>query len=181
MAKWKNIPWFIGYKVSRQGTIKSFKNNRHWLKKEWVLMKARDDTNWYLVIWLRNPWTKAKMYKIHKIVMDTFIWPANWLDVNHKNWNKYDNRLCNLEYCTRWENLQHKYRVLKCTHPNKWKFWKLHHSSKKVKQLDKKHKYIKTFNWLREAERITWVNWTSISWVCRWKRKTAWGFIWRYI
>lgn len=43
----------------------------------------------------------------------------------------------NLEWCTNRENIQHCFDVLKhknnfqTNHPNKWKFWKLHHSSKK--------------------------------------------------
>ena len=180
MTRFKNVPWFKWYKVSILWDVMSFKNNRHWLRKEWILMKKKDDTNWYLVATLRNPWEKAKSYKIHKIVMDTFVWPANWLDVNHKNWNRYDNRLSNLEYCTRSYNLLHSYNKLWRVWPNKWKFGKDSTTWKIVLQFSKEWTYITEFWSTHEAQRLLWI-WQQNIWkVCNWKRNTAWWYIWKY-
>lgn len=44
---------------------------------------------------------------VHTLVAGAFLGPANGLDVNHIDGDKRNNRLSNLEYVTRRENLQH--------------------------------------------------------------------------
>lgn len=43
----------------------------------------------------------------HQLIMKLFVGEANGFDINHKNGLKTDNRLENLEYVTRKENIQH--------------------------------------------------------------------------
>lgn len=51
-----------------------------------------------------------KFYRVHRIVADTYIPnPENKLEVNHIDGNKQNNMLCNLEWVTRSENIQHSF------------------------------------------------------------------------
>lgn len=55
-----------------------------------------------------SQWTVA-----HRIVMAAFVHPvSHGIQVNHKDGNKTNNRLENLEYCTQSENMQHAQKVL---------------------------------------------------------------------
>lgn len=63
------------------------------------------DGNGYKTFWL-NIDGKNRYYKVHRLVMLAFYGPST-LEVNHKNGVKDDNRLENLEYCTRRENHLH--------------------------------------------------------------------------
>ena len=51
-----------------------------------------------------------KSYRMHSLVARAFL--PNWENkphVNHKDGNRSNNRLYNLEWCTRSENMQHAY------------------------------------------------------------------------
>ena len=51
---------------------------------------------------------KPKHWKVHRLVMMAFVGiPPRNSEVNHKNGNKHDNTLQNLEYVTHEENVKH--------------------------------------------------------------------------
>lgn len=53
---------------------------------------------------------KAKNYYIHRLVAATFIEnPDDFSEVNHKDGNKKNNNVLNLEWCSRGQNMQHAY------------------------------------------------------------------------
>ena len=56
---------------------------------------------------------KTKNHLVHRLILLTFKPIANphLYDVNHKNGDKLDNHLENLEWCTRSENVLHAYRT----------------------------------------------------------------------
>lgn len=184
----KDLPWYEWlYQVSNLWNIKSI---WWWRWKTWkhVMLKPKDNWNGYMQVQIYKD-LKVKMVKVHKLVMLSFIGESKWLDINHKNWIKSDNRLKNLEYCTRWENLKHKYSVLwyksffEMSNPKSWKgkFWKNHNTSKKVKQFSIEWKYLKTWDCMSDVTRELWIRSWTISKCCRWKLKTAGNFIWQYI
>lgn len=55
----------------------------------------------------------SQMAQIHRLVLKVFRpnVDSNKLDVNHINGNKFDNRLWNLEWCTRSYNMKHAYKT----------------------------------------------------------------------
>ena len=107
---WKDIKGYEGdYQVSNLGRVRSLDRvqdipNRwggvtHRCKKGVMLKPCFDGKKNYLHITLKN-----HSRDIHRLVAETFIPnPNNYTEVNHKNEDKTDNRVNNLEWCT------HKY------------------------------------------------------------------------
>lgn len=107
---WKPVKGYEDrYKVSNLGRVKA---NRTWLVgKGWVdkerIISAIDHGNGYLYVTL-NKDHKRKNYYIHRLVADAFIPnPENKNEVNHIDYDKTNNVVSNLEWCTRKENLRH--------------------------------------------------------------------------
>lgn len=175
---WKDIIWYEWrYQISNLGNVKSLWNNR--AKKEKVLKKRK---NVYYQVILHNKLIVKTLY-IHRLVAQAFIPnPENKPQINHIDWNKLNNRLENLEWCTISENHLHKYRVL-WIKPNgwmKWKIWKLNRLSKQIKQYTKEWIFIKKWDSSQDITRQLKINnWNIIS-NCKWRLKTAGWYIWEY-
>jgi len=57
----------------------------------------------------------------HRIIAETFLPnPQNKPTINHKDGNKANNCIDNLEWATYGENNLHRFQVLHCAVPNKW-------------------------------------------------------------
>lgn len=54
---------------------------------------------------------KPKSFLVHRLIAEAFLGESN-LQINHKNGDKKDNRVENLEYCTPHENVRHAIEVL---------------------------------------------------------------------
>jgi len=103
---WKQIKGFNGnYKVSNFGRVMSIMSG-----KENIIF-VRKDRRGYLCVRLSEN-CKIKQYFVHRLVALTFIGESN-LTVNHKDFNKENNHIDNLEFMTIKENLNHYYASLK--------------------------------------------------------------------
>lgn len=92
---WKPIKEYESYLINEYGDIMSLKNNKqHILKK-----KLDRNTGYYKIILSEKG--KVKTYNIHRLVAETFINnPLNYKYINHKDENKLNNAVSNLEWCT---------------------------------------------------------------------------------
>ena len=104
MEKWRDIPGYEGfYQVSDLGNIRSIRFNKIRNMKSW-------DSNGYRAVELylnNNGYTVG----IHRLVALAFIPnPENKPEVNHKDRNRSNNNVENLEWVTQSENVAHAYR-----------------------------------------------------------------------
>jgi hypothetical protein len=104
--EWKIIPDNTDYSVSNYGNVKNNKRN--------TLINGYKYKSGYMCIKLGK--TKTH-YSIHRIVGELFIPnPENKPTINHKNKQREDNRVCNLEWATITEQNIHKNVNTKITH-----------------------------------------------------------------
>lgn len=103
---WKAVPGFEGiYEASNMGRIKSL-NYRN-SKKEQILKPMWRRCDNYLRICLCKGGTRTYKY-VHQVIAMTFLKnPYGYTEINHISTNVRDNRVCNLEYCTHKQNLNH--------------------------------------------------------------------------
>ncbi len=100
---WRDIPGYKGlYQVSNFGRIKSLKRNR--------IIKQQVQNGGYKLIHLYSN-SKRKALTVHRLVALSFISnPQNKPHINHKDCDKSNNWLDNLEWVTPSENMQHAFK-----------------------------------------------------------------------
>lgn len=168
------------YEASNLWNVKSLNFNK--TKVEKILSP-------WLRLWYKIVSIGWKSKTIHRLVAQGFIPnPENKPHINHKNGKRDDNRVENLEWCTRSENMLHAYRTWlnKSTENNHFKrnppsTWKIIPCSKQIKQLTQDSEFIKNWESISIAGRKTWISIQNISKCCKWNRKTAWWFKWEYL
>lgn len=103
---WRDVVGREGmYEVSDTGLIRSVKGNyRHG-----ILLKLQVNDAGYLIYSARQP-KPPKLVRVHRAVAEAFIGPSDGMEVNHKDCNKQNNNLSNLEYVTHKENGEHASR-----------------------------------------------------------------------
>ena len=109
---WKPIPNFTRYEASSFGNLRSlnYKNSG-----KTIILKPTISSDGYIKTMLLNDLGKYSSWTVHKFVALSFmgVIPENH-EINHIDGNKLNNRLDNLEYVTRSENLLHAFRLGLC-------------------------------------------------------------------
>lgn len=95
----KMIPGYNNYLINENGEVYSIKSKKY--------IKPRINENNYLIIDLYKN-NIRKTYKLHRLVAQAFLDnPDNLPQVNHKDCNKLNNNISNLEWCTASQNTKH--------------------------------------------------------------------------
>ena len=120
---WKEIEGYGGaYSVSNFGNVLSnertvrYGNQIRTVPKH--LMEKRDNGHGYLIVQL-NKNNKRKNHYVHRLVALAFIGPSPSAghEVNHKDFNKQNNNVDNLEWMTSAENSRYSKPNYKKTSP----------------------------------------------------------------
>lgn len=168
---WKDIEGYEGlYQVSNLGRVKSLKrrmydiNNKKIIQyKREKILKSYNNRGYKIVKLTKNG--KNQFVYVHRLVCSSF----NKLSlnnkkakINHIDENKSNNNINNLEICSQKYNV--RYSIKK----------------NKIAQI-KDNKIIKVWNYLYLIEEELGFNKSNICMCCRGKKKTAYGYIWRYV
>lgn len=190
---WKDIAGYEGlYQVSNLGNVKSL--NYCGRGYERILVPKINNCGRLWVELRKN--RKSKYMLVHRMVALAFIEnPNNYPQINHIDENPKNNCVGNLEWCTaeynnRYSRERHpenykrrlgdhrprgKYNITKPREKNK-----PYRHTCRVDQLSKTGNLIKTWDSIISVCNANKWNETSLLGCCNGKRKTAYGYIWRY-
>ena len=99
MELWKSIVGFEDYRISSEGRVWSIKSNKY--------LSPTKDSDGYLIVGLFNNGRQTKK-KVHRLVAEHFLLNFdNGKQVNHKDEDKTNNRVGNLEMCTSHYNINY--------------------------------------------------------------------------
>ena len=198
MEIWKDIEGYEGlYQVSNLGNILS--NNLYAHKKP-KLKKLQKHNSGYVSVSLSKD-GHDKSYLVHRLVAQAFLENPNGYDfVNHKDENKRNNNVENLEWCTKSYNSTYylnmkperkkeyglRFRDKETGESlSQWTKHKPHTNFKKVKQMNLEGRVIKVYENSVEAAQQTGFICGNILTVCKWNKdhsnkRTSKGYIWEF-
>lgn len=187
---WRDIEEYEGmYRISNFGRVKSFYNGKE------IIRKLCSRKNGYMAITLKKN-NKSKSFLIHRLVAIAFILnPLGLPQVNHKDEDKVNNRVDNLEWCDAKYNMNyndlHERITAKIDYKNRKpidysaEIFKINaikrakKFSKAVYQYDKNLNLIKRWNSTKECGRNGF-NQASVWQCCHRNHKQHKGYIWSY-
>lgn len=172
IEKWKILKSNNNYEISNFGNVRN---------KRGKTIKQQNK-NGYMQVGLRNGKTK-KWYAVHRLVAIEFLNIKNFkkmpyendtsikkLTINHKDENKLNNNVENLEWCTYSYNINYGNRNKKVAKKR----------SKSIIQYDLNNNFIKEWESIREIERKLGIWHSRISKCCRNITNNVDGYVWKY-
>lgn len=185
--EYKEIPNFNNYFINFEGDVISFRRNNI-LKNGHHLSKQLDKSGYIRVCLMQN--NKLKHVLLHRLVAETYMtdkttfkhlpnekvngFDLEKLEVNHKDENKTNNHVDNLEWCT------HKYNSNYGTRTERIIPKTIDKTRTPVDQYDDKGILIKSWYSTNDAARTLGIVQQNITKCCQGSRKHAGGFVWKY-
>lgn len=165
--EWLPVEGYEGlYEVSNFGSVRSL-NYLH--TGQVKLLKLNEGANGYFGVFLYKN-KKCKRFLVHRLVAQAFI--PNWFDdpqVNHRDENKHNNSVDNLEWCDGKYNINYGTCIKRMVEKQ----------SKNVLQLTKTGELVYEWPSINEAGRNGFEP-SNIVNCCRGKLKSHGGYIWKY-
>jgi hypothetical protein len=170
--KIKNYDLTNGKQIENYENYYIFSNGNIYNTKSKILLKHFQKRDGYMSVGLSKDGV-CKLYLVHVLVAKSFIKnPENKKVVNHKDGNKTNNDISNLEWATISENVVHAYNN-GLNNSRKFDF-------DFVVQYNLQNKELERFKSFMEASRKTNIDRNSIAKACQGEYKTAGGYIWKY-
>lgn len=170
--EWKNIKGWEGiYQISSFGRVRRLTTRGGRELPEPKILKEKYDGNGYPQVALSN--RKCQYKHVHRLVAEMFIPnPNNLREINHKDEDKKNNHIENLEWCTHQYNATYGTKLIRYAK----------NRGIAVKQYDMNGNFIKNFYSASQASfEVFGKNWCSkILDCCDGKREHFHGFIWEY-
>ena len=166
---WKKIENASNYEVSDEGEVRN-KNTKH------VLKGRPTKGGGYLQVSIRYDNKKHFINRyIHRLVAEAYLSDSHSTErnyVNHKDGDKTNNNVNNLEWVTCSENEQHAHNTKLITKT----------SNRHIGMFDQNGNLIQEFNSVVEAfQQLGKPSRVNIDGALRGKQKTAYGYIWKYL
>ena len=165
---WKDIEGYEGlYQISNLGRVKSLNYNKRGFER---ILKNKTGSRGYFNVNLSKD-GKSKNINVHRIVATHFIPnPDNLPQVNHKDENKQNNCVENLEWCTAEYNNTYGSRLEKSANSK----------SIPIIQFTKDWEFVRKWNSARIAEYTLGLNIGSVCLCLKGKHKSTGGYKWGY-
>lgn len=182
---WKSIEGYEGlYEVSNLGNVRSL---NYCGRNEIKTLKQGKTKDGYPQVNLSKE-GKQKTFRVNRLVAQAFLPnPNNLPQVNHKDEDKTNNTVENIEYCdskfntnygTRNERIRQK--LIGENSPMFGKFGKEHYSSKPINQYTKDGDFVKRWDCAATINRELGLSIAHISSCAHGRRNTHGGYVWRF-
>jgi len=168
MEHWKDIKGYEGrYQVSDKGRVRSLpckSSTKYYGAK--VLAQFIGSGHGYMIVNLSR-----KTHYVHRLVAEAFIDnPNNYPCINHRDENKRNNNVGNLEWCTYAYNNNYGTRNARISQ----------NEGRAIVQYDLNGNVIKIWSSAARAAKQYGVKRTTISGCCAGRQRTSCGYTWRY-
>lgn len=180
---WRDIPCTEGrFQISNTGKIKNKKTGKE--RKPYI------NENGYCIVGIYNKNKKhTTQHRVHRMVAEMFLEnPDGKRTVNHKDGNKQNNCVWNLEWATHQENIAHAHKTglivisekqRKAASANIQRNRLLSHCEKQCYSIDSSGRKVE-FPSVKAAANLVGGFSSAITLCCQGKRKTHKGYIWGY-
>lgn len=167
--EWRPVVGYEGkYEVSNLGKVDALDFHRQGIRR--ALKQVKLNSGYIRVTLYKNG--VPTHYQVHRVVASAFIPnPNNYPCINHKDENKENNVVSNLEWCTILYNNNYGTTPQRISEKNSFP----------VIQMSMNDEFIAEYTSVTQAARKTGATVSGISAVCRGELRKSFGYKWRYV